>query len=77
MSDVHLFPSGKNRVKESRCDFDRKEENHLVTVEQRYGVPDSCGGNVNKAAKEEHIDQDMLSRKMNLQQGAPTPELLE
>lgn len=76
MSDVHLFLSGEKKAKECRCNFDRKEENHWVSVERWYGVPDPCGGNVNKTAKKKHIDQDMLSRKMNLQRGVPTPEPL-
>lgn len=32
MSDVRSFPSGDKRAGESCCDFDRKEENHWITV---------------------------------------------
>lgn len=54
-------------------------------MERRYDVPDSCGLNANKAAeerkgrrkKQQHIDQDMLSRKMNLQGGVSTLALQE
>ena len=54
------------RAEESCCNFDREEENYWITV-QSNGVPKSYReGGINKAAKAKHIDQKMLSRKVNV-----------